>query len=47
MLSKSITSYASKLLPTFKKDKLTEDARLVSTELNTNTIPSYKFSSDL
>lgn len=47
MLSKSITSYASKLLPTFKKDKLTEDARLVSTELNTNTIASYKFSSDL
>lgn len=47
MSANFISKYASNLLPTFKKDKLTEDARLVSTELNTNTIPSYKFSADL
>lgn len=47
MSSSNILSYASKLLPIFKKDRITDDARVVKTELNTNTIPSYENSKDL
>ena len=47
MSSNSIINYATKLLPTFRKDRLTEDARMLETELNTNTIPSYKFSESI
>lgn len=42
MSSNSIIKYASRLLPTFKKDRITEDARMVETELATNTIPAYR-----
>jgi methyl-accepting chemotaxis protein len=39
-----ILTYASKLLPTFKRDRIEEDGRIVSTELATNTIPAYQSS---
>jgi hypothetical protein len=42
MSSNFILNYASKLLPVFKKDRIIDDARVVQTELNTNTIPSYE-----
>lgn len=41
MSSNLIISYASKLIPIFKKDKFLEDARVIQTELTTNAIPSY------
>ena len=44
-MSNSILSYASKLLPTFRKDRIIEEARLIETELSTNTIPAYDASS--
>lgn len=47
MSSNSIINYTTKLLPTFRKDRLTEDARMPELELNTNTIPSYKFSESI
>lgn len=37
-----ILKYVSSLLPSFKKGRLLEDARIVRTELQNSTVPSYK-----
>ena len=42
-----ILKYAASLLPNFKKDRLLEDARIVRTELQNSTIPSYKQAMDV
>lgn len=42
-----ILKYAGSLLPNFKKDRLTEDARIVRTELQNSTVPSYKQAMDI
>lgn len=47
MSSNFILKYSSSLLPTFKKDRIVEDARVVETELSTNTIPVYQSSADM
>jgi len=38
----SILNYIRKLLPSFKKDRVIEDARIIRTELETVSIASYK-----
>ena len=38
----SILTYIRNLLPSFKKDRVMEDARIIRTELETVSIPSYK-----
>jgi hypothetical protein len=38
----SILTYIRNLLPSFKKDRVIEDARIIRTELETVSIPSYK-----
>lgn len=43
-MSNPILNYASRLLPTFKRDRIEEDGRILATELATNTIPAYKSS---
>lgn len=43
-MSNQILNYASRLLPTFKRDRIEEDGRIVATELATNTIPAYQSS---
>jgi hypothetical protein len=43
-MASSILNYTSRLLPTFKKDRVLEDARIIETELTTNTIPSFRSS---
>ena len=47
MSSNFILNYASKLLPVFKKDRIVEDARVIETELKTNTIASYESAADI
>lgn len=42
-----ILKYAASLLPNFKKDRLLEDARIVRTELQNSTTPSYKQAMDV
>lgn len=43
-MSNPILNYASRLLPTFKRDRIEEDGRILATELATNTIPAYESS---
>lgn len=38
----SLISYIKNLLPSFKKDRVLEDSRMVKTELTSVSIPSYK-----
>lgn len=47
MSSVSILHYTAALLPIFKKDRILDDARVVQTELLTNTIPVYESSESL
>ncbi len=42
MSSSQILNYVSKLMPTFSRDLINDDAGVVETELKTNTIPAYK-----
>lgn len=42
-----ILKYAASLLPNFKKDRLLEDARIVRTEIQNTTLPSYKQAMDV
>lgn len=43
-MSNQILNYASRLLPTFKRERIEEDGRILSTELATNAIPAYQSS---
>lgn len=43
-MSNPILNYASRLLPTFKRERIEEDGRILATELATNTIPAYESS---